>query len=965
MPHPQLGDRYAFAALACAVATLSAISSVRASDPAGVIPKTYALEDYWPILDSVELTYFRESNRDDNRITVRHTIAGPLRSGAYDVYDLVYRRASGAELEMHSMNWFNGHLILAEYQGRGRSYRIYTDAVELMPAQLAEGAQDLPVGNGGIFYAEDSAGTDTVTITNYGMETVEVKAGTYDALHVRVHRDWKKTENGIFGYDIEDFWLVFGIGPVRIYRSMNVYDPFYKQWFLDWTDDQLSVAPIITDLSRSMPPVMDQSSPAHGVKAYSSRNYVNGYGAGAAWAMGYYYKTFQEAMQREELTGATADNPTTDPARIASPYFLYHNGADHIHFAGELLTGWGAPPLSDYGSYDAVTTDAALSAAAPFQALGFRSFFANVPKVNPAGQFTSKFDNDINALRSWLKPPRNAEGEQPPGDCFVIGIPVFQSLLNYRNGVYSIENTADEIFRGYHAVCVVGANDIIRAFRIVNSWGEGWGSGGYGWLSYDYVQFYAIEAWWMKDARGFRLKPGAPQDDSGNTQVRYTRDYKITYKPKSQGRIAVTEAGIQILKGADGDTLNIKRLSDVLFGEEIPSIQSQAGFAKLYTDAPVIDLGLGGTLKNLTAKGCHVETVVAKSLMSVNMSPVPNSTWQFLSKQTGPHPNGYLAQTGRWLNRYADTTIVDTAVTATQALGVPFSPAGPAARSQSADMAAASAPAAQISLSGARLKDLAGEGDVTLCLSTKKTKIKGNPPYYSLAHVGQGTGLDVLGRLNALVTGGAIDIPEVAAYGIQKLEAKGMAWSSSLKTHPDKDKISIKDYFAGDIRLSRLSSEADIQLVRATGGDLRFSALTARQAIHKLRAKHVKVIHADSSTEYRGGRIGDADHPTSSVVIAGYGEEANPNWAGVNLVFGTLGVAASLIAGSDATGLPNYLGSIATIKVAADVVPKIVPTPPVIRGEAFVQQGWIISFVNDDPPPDQFIVHYPSGMLQP
>lgn len=46
---------------------------------------------------------------------------------------------------------------------------------------------------------------------------------------------------------------------------------------------------------------------------------------------------------------------------------------------------------------------------------------------------------------------------------------------------------------GWHAVVITGYDDSKQAFKIKNSWGEGWGDEGYGWLPYDYVKLYTSE----------------------------------------------------------------------------------------------------------------------------------------------------------------------------------------------------------------------------------------------------------------------------------------------------------------------------------------------------------------------------------------------------------------------------------------------------------------------------------------
>jgi C1A family cysteine protease len=40
---------------------------------------------------------------------------------------------------------------------------------------------------------------------------------------------------------------------------------------------------------------------------------------------------------------------------------------------------------------------------------------------------------------------------------------------------------------GYHANAVVGYDDSRNAFKVINSWGTGWGSGGYGWIDYGFL----------------------------------------------------------------------------------------------------------------------------------------------------------------------------------------------------------------------------------------------------------------------------------------------------------------------------------------------------------------------------------------------------------------------------------------------------------------------------------------------
>jgi C1A family cysteine protease len=84
------------------------------------------------------------------------------------------------------------------------------------------------------------------------------------------------------------------------------------------------------------------------------------------------------------------------------------------------------------------------------------------------------------------------------GKSIWIGVPVANSIFSYSNGV--INYPSDSIIGG-HALCVVGYDDTLRAYKFVNSWGTWWGQGGFGLLSYDYI----TQAPWY-DAWAFDIK---------------------------------------------------------------------------------------------------------------------------------------------------------------------------------------------------------------------------------------------------------------------------------------------------------------------------------------------------------------------------------------------------------------------------------------------------------------------------
>lgn len=49
--------------------------------------------------------------------------------------------------------------------------------------------------------------------------------------------------------------------------------------------------------------------------------------------------------------------------------------------------------------------------------------------------------------------------------------------------------------RDWHCVCITGFDDSTSRFEFKNSWGAGWGNGGYGTLPYDYVTSFNRQMW--------------------------------------------------------------------------------------------------------------------------------------------------------------------------------------------------------------------------------------------------------------------------------------------------------------------------------------------------------------------------------------------------------------------------------------------------------------------------------------
>jgi hypothetical protein len=61
---------------------------------------------------------------------------------------------------------------------------------------------------------------------------------------------------------------------------------------------------------------------------------------------------------------------------------------------------------------------------------------------------------------------------------------IWSDFDGYTSGVYRKSTAPTNALRGTHFVLVVGYDDAQQAWLIKNSWGAGWGMGGYGWVGY-------------------------------------------------------------------------------------------------------------------------------------------------------------------------------------------------------------------------------------------------------------------------------------------------------------------------------------------------------------------------------------------------------------------------------------------------------------------------------------------------
>ncbi|MFZ4524830.1 MAG: C1 family peptidase [Chlorobium sp.] len=188
----------------------------------------------------------------------------------------------------------------------------------------------------------------------------------------------------------------------------------------------------------------------------------------------------------------------------ASRLFLYKTTRNLLHWTGDTgaflrstmgaLVLFGVPP-EEYFPYVVANIDKEPSAfcyafAQSFQAI---SYF----RLDPVG--TTK-----DVLLAQIKANLSA------GIPAMFGFTVYNSISQAATTGKIPYPTVGEKIAGGHAISAVGYDDTIKikntnpgavetegALLIRNSWGTGWGDGGYAWLPYDYVLKGLAVDWWV------------------------------------------------------------------------------------------------------------------------------------------------------------------------------------------------------------------------------------------------------------------------------------------------------------------------------------------------------------------------------------------------------------------------------------------------------------------------------------
>lgn len=278
---------------------------------------------------------------------------------------------------------------------------------------------------------------------------------------------------------------------------------------------------------------------------YSSSKYIPPTGeqlgnSCVGWAVGYYLRTFQEG---KEQGWEIVEDGGINRDRVFSPYFIYNqinggtdNGAT-LQDAGKLLKNVGAASISDFSDPEGFEVKPSYDIVRKGYKYRIKDYY-NLFGRNDSAEVK------VGNLKEYLL----------TGDLPVVGVDAGYSWEQPHmdeSGNYIV--VSDESYIGGHAVIVVGYDDTIPtpdgigAFKILNSWGEDWGNGGYSYVSYEAMAEDTISGVVYTDLERFYVE---------NEHIPYVSGYiDGTFKPDrfitraETIRLIVSSSRDQVLSG--------------------------------------------------------------------------------------------------------------------------------------------------------------------------------------------------------------------------------------------------------------------------------------------------------------------------------------------------------------------------------------------------------------------------------
>ncbi len=150
--------------------------------------------------------------------------------------------------------------------------------------------------------------------------------------------------------------------------------------------------------------------------------------------------------------------------------------------------------------------------------------------------------HDENALK--IQKVKRVLAHQKP---VIVGMKVLRNFYKLEGARYWWPDIGDQTFAGGHAMCVIGYDDELKAFKLMNSWGNNWGKGGYIWIKYQHFADYC------KYAYAVFLAEGEPIDfdKDPKTTISIAADLKLE-KPSEVQTVAAAARPLRAMSGTFG-----------------------------------------------------------------------------------------------------------------------------------------------------------------------------------------------------------------------------------------------------------------------------------------------------------------------------------------------------------------------------------------------------------------------------
>ncbi len=210
-------------------------------------------------------------------------------------------------------------------------------------------------------------------------------------------------------------------------------------------------------------------------------------GTCTAWSSVYHARTityaYRNGMSDKESITATAFSPSYVYNQIR--YNNTCNSGTRVNEALEVLKTKGTPTLSEFAfDCDKIPNETDHEVAEAYRIMDYKILC---------------YQEDQNKVQ----PIKKSLANNNPVIFGMYSVPSFSSGAYYSD-VWNRTPEDKDFERGGHAMVIVGYDDdkYGGAFRILNSWGAGWGDGGYLWIRYEDAQYAILFAAEMIDYPG-------------------------------------------------------------------------------------------------------------------------------------------------------------------------------------------------------------------------------------------------------------------------------------------------------------------------------------------------------------------------------------------------------------------------------------------------------------------------------